>query len=168
MINFNDPQIWVAISFILFFSFSGKFIWSKLSSFLDNKIKGIGTEIKDAEKLHNDAKLLLSSEIKKFQDLDKEIKNILKDGKLQLQELQDKNKELIDIEIKKIKKNSLDKIKYLELQVINDVKNKIATQAVLVTQDFLMKELNATAQLDNINLSINEIETSLENNSSLL
>ena len=66
------------------------------------------------------------------------------------------------------KKNSLDKINYLELQVINDVKNKIATQAVLVAQGFLMKELNATAQLDNINLSINEIEASLKSNSGFI
>ena len=168
MINFNDPQIWVAISFILFFSICGKFIWSKLSSFLDHKIDSIGTEIRDAEKLHDDAKLLLSSEMKKFQDLDKEIKNILKDGKLQLQELQLKNKENIDIEIKKINKNSLDKINYLETQVINDIKNKIAAQAILVTQSFLMKELSANVQLDNINLSINEIDASLKNNSSFI
>ena len=168
MINFNDPQIWVAISFILFFSFCGKFIWSKLSSFLDNKIDNIGTEIRDAEKLHSDAKLLLSSEMKKFQDLDKDIKNILKDGKLHLEELQLKNKKNLDIEIKKIKKNSLDKINYVEAQVINDVKNRIAEQAILVTQSFLMKELNASVQLDNINLSINEIETSLKNNSSFI
>ena len=168
MINFNDPQIWVAISFILFFSFCGKFIWSKLSSFLDNKIDSIGTEIKDAEKLHNDAKLLLSSETKKFQDLDKEIANILKDGKLQLQELQLKNKNNIDIEIKKIEKSSLEKINYLEKQVINDIKNKIAAQAIQMTQSFLIKELNTSVQLDNFNLFVNEIETSLKNNSSFI
>ena len=168
MINFNDPQIWVAISFILFFSFCGKFIWSKLSSFLDSKIDSIGTEIKDAEKLHNDAKLLLSSETKKFQDLDKEIANILKDGKLQLQELQLKNKNNIDIEIKKIEKSSLEKINYLEKQVINDIKNKIAAQAIQMTQSFLIKELNTSVQLDNFNLFVNEIETSLKNNSSFI
>ena len=38
----------------------------------------------------------------------------------------------------------------------------------IVTQSFLMKELNASVQLDNINLSINEIETSLKNNSSFI
>ena len=168
MINFNDPQIWVAISFILFFSFCGKFIWSKLSNFLDNKIDSIAAEIKDAEKLHNDAKLLLSSEMKKNQDLDKEIKKILKDGKLQLQELQLKNKENIDIEIKKIKKNSLEKISYLETQVISDIKNKVAAQAIQLTQDFLMKELDVNVHLDNINSSINEIEVSLKNNSSFI
>lgn len=168
MINFNDPQIWVAISFILFFSLCGKFIWSKLSSFLDNKIDSIRIEIRDAEKLHNDAKSLLSSETKKFQDLDKEIKNILQNGKLQLQELQLKNKENIDSEIIKIKKTYLEKINYLETQVINEIKNKIAAQAIQVTQEFLMKELDTNVQLDNINLSIDEIEASLKDNSSFI
>ena len=87
---------------------------------------------------------------------------------MQLQELQLKNKENIDIEIKKINKNSLDKINYLETQVINDIKNKIAAQAILVTQSFLMKELSTNVQLDNINLSINEIDASLKNNSSFI
>ena len=164
MVNFSDPQIWVAIAFILFFSFCGKFIWTKLSSFLDNKINNIGVEIKDAQKLHNDAKLLLSAEIKKFQDLEKTIKNILNDGKLQIHELQQQSREKISIEIKKIEKTSIEKISYLEGQVINEIKNKIARHAILVTQDFLIKELDSKNQLDNINLSVNEIESSLKNN----
>jgi len=168
MINFSDPQIWVAIAFILFFSFCGKFIWSKLSSFLDNKINIIGKEIRDAEKLHNDAKLLISSEMKKFQDLEKEISNILKAGKLQMQESQLKSKENINFEIKKINKTYLEKISYLENQVIADIKNKIAAQAIQVTQEFLMKELDTVVQLDNINSSINEIETSIKNNASFI
>jgi len=168
MINFSDPQIWVAIAFILFFSFCGKFIWSKLSSFLDNKINIIGKEIRDAEKLHNDAKLLMSSEMKKFQDLEKEISNILKAGKLQMQESQLKSKENINFEIKKINKTYLEKISYLENQVIADIKNKIAAQAIQVTQEFLVKELDTVVQLDNINSSINEIETSIKNNASFI
>jgi len=168
MINFSDPQIWVAIAFILFFSFCGKFIWSKLSSFLDNKINIIGKEIRDAEILHNDAKLLMSSEMKKFQDLEKEISNILKAGKLQMQESQLKSKENINFEIKKINKTYLEKISYLENQVIADIKNKIAAQAIQVTQEFLVKELDTVVQLDNINSSINEIETSIKNNASFI
>ena len=168
MINFSDEQIWVAIAFILFFSFCGKFIWSKLSSFLDNEINIIGKEIRDAEKLHNDAKLLMSSEMKKFQDLEKEISNILKAGKLQMQESQQKSKENINFEIKKINKTYLEKISYLENQVIDEIKNKIAAQAIQVTRDFLMKELDKNVEIDNINLSIDEIEASLKNNSSFI
>lgn len=168
MINFSDPQVWVAIAFILFFSFCGKFIWAKLSTFLDNKINSIGKEIRDAEKLHNDAKLLLSSETKKFQDLEKKINTILKDGKSQMQELKLRNKENIDIEIKKINRSYLEKVSYLENQVVNDIKNKIAAQAIQITQDFLIKELDTNVQLDNINLSINEIKSSIKNNSGFI
>ena len=65
-------------------------------------------------------------------------------------------------------RNKQDKINYIETQVINEVKNKIAAQAIQVTQSFLVKELNDSVQLGNINLSINEIETSLKNNSNFI
>ena len=59
-IDLNDPQIWVAVSFLLFFIIFGNFIWKKLSSFLDNKINTIQQEIVTASNLHQDAKNLLS------------------------------------------------------------------------------------------------------------
>ena len=68
--DFSDPQIWVAISFILFFLFLVKLIWKKFSSFLDNKILEIKNDIDEAKKLHNEAKDLLAAETKKMQDLD--------------------------------------------------------------------------------------------------
>ena len=49
-IDFTDPQIWVAISFILFFLFFGKLIWKKLTGFLDAKIIEIKNEIDEAKK----------------------------------------------------------------------------------------------------------------------
>ncbi|MDC0651632.1 hypothetical protein OAP55_00065 [Alphaproteobacteria bacterium] len=168
MTNFSDPQIWVAIAFILFFAFCGKFIWTKLSSFLDAQIKNIKTDISEAQKLHDEAKKLLTNEIKKFQDLEKEIKKILKDGKIQEQELQKENTKSIAEEIEKLEKASLEKISYLENQVVNEIRNKIAKKAVSLTQDFFTKELDSNIQLENINSSVDEIERSLKNKNSLL
>ena len=49
------------------FSFNfGNFIWKKLISFLDNKINSINEEIETAASLHQDAKKLLSDEMKNF------------------------------------------------------------------------------------------------------
>ena len=48
--DFSDPQIWVAISFILFFLLFGKILWKKFSSFLDNKILEIKNDIDEAKK----------------------------------------------------------------------------------------------------------------------
>ena len=148
MLNFSDPQIWVAIAFILFFLFCGKYIWAQLSNLLDNKINSIKVEIDEAQKIHDDARSLLSSEMKKFQNLDKTIGIILKDGKNKIQELQIQNKESIDIEIKKIEKASLEKINYLENQLIKAVKTKIANQAVQLTMHFLSKEFNSSSNLE--------------------
>jgi len=80
-IDFSDPQIWVAISFILFFIFFGKLIWRQLSNFLDNKILEIQNEIDEAQNLHKETKDLLASESKKAQDLDLIIKGIIDDSK---------------------------------------------------------------------------------------
>ena len=60
VINLNDPQIWVAASFLLFFVIFGSVIWKKFSNFLDNKINDISKEILEASNLHQEAKNLLS------------------------------------------------------------------------------------------------------------
>ena len=80
-VDFTDPQIWVAISFILFFLIFGKIIWKQLSGFLDNKILEIKHEINQAQQLHKDAKELLAIESKKAQDLDLIIKDIIDESK---------------------------------------------------------------------------------------
>ena len=76
-INLNDPQIWVAVSFLLFFLIFGSFIWKKFSNFLDNKINTISEEIIVASNLHQEAKNLLSEEKKRLQGLDNEINIII-------------------------------------------------------------------------------------------
>ena len=75
-IDFTYPQIWVAVSFILFFIFFGKLAWKQLSKFLDNKILEIKNEINEAQKLHKDAKDLLVFE-KIFSELEPRLKNLL-------------------------------------------------------------------------------------------
>ncbi len=82
LFDLNDPQIWVAVSFILFFLLFGKFIWRKFSFFLDSKIDTINEEINLANELHQEAKELLSEEIKKYQSLENQIDSIIAEGKL--------------------------------------------------------------------------------------
>ena len=105
-INFSDPQIWVAISFVLFFVFFGKLIWKQLSKFLDSKILEIENEINEARKLHRDAKNLLEVEVKKSQDLDLIIKEIIDDSKNKSYKILLENKEKIEQQIKILEKES--------------------------------------------------------------
>tara|TARA_E500000178_G_scaffold226194_1_gene223019 strand:+ start:1048 stop:1569 length:522 start_codon:yes stop_codon:yes gene_type:complete len=162
MINFNDPQIWVAFSFILFFLLFGKFIWKKFSSFLDGKINIIKNEINNAHKLHNEAKDLLSEEMKRFQGLENQIKEIIEEGKVNANDLYVENKKRISIEIEKLEKASLEKINYLEQQVILELQKKVTEKAIQISHSFLINNLNKDSHNESINNSIKEIELSLD------
>ena len=161
ILNLNDPQIWVAVSFILFFLIFGSFIWKKFSGFLDRKIDTISEEINIANQLHQEAKNLLSDEMKKFQSLDNEINTIIEEGKVKAQNLYNESKDKINNEIEKLEKSSLEKIKYLENQAIDEIQEKISKEAMEITKKFLSENLNKDNHLELINSSLKEIESTL-------
>ena len=163
VINLNDPQIWVAVSFLLFFIIFGSFIWKKMSYFLDNKISDISEEIIMASNLHQEAKNLLSDEKKKLQGLDNEINLIIEEGKLKAQSLYNESKEEINNEINKLEKSAKEKIKYLEKEAVIEIQNKISIHSIKLTEKFLEETLSKEDHSEIISNSINELENTLVN-----
>ena len=161
IINLNDPQIWVAVSFLLFFIIFGNFIWKKFSSFLDNKINDIRQEILLASNLHQEAKNLLSDEKKKLQGLENEINVIIEESKLKAQNLYNESKERVNKEIVKLEKAATEKINYLEKQAINEIQHKISEQSIMLTEKFLEDTLSKENHSEIINNSIKELEKTL-------
>ena len=162
IINLNDPQIWVAVSFLLFFIIFGSFIWKKLSYFLDNKIKDIREEIIIASNLHQEAKKLLSEEKKKLQGLDNEINIIIEEGKLNAHKLYNESKEKVNKEIMKLEKSAKEKIKYLENEAVTEIQNKITKHSIKLTEKFLEETLSKEDHSEIIKNSINELEKTLD------
>ena len=161
IINLDDPQLWVAVSFLLFFIFFGSFIWKKFSNFLDNKVKDINEEILTANNLHQEAKNLLAEEKKKLQGIDNEINIIIEEGKLKAQNLYNESKEKINREIMKLEKSAKDKIKYIEKEAVIEIQNKISEHSIKLTERFLEETLSKEDHAEMINNSIKELEKSL-------
>ena len=159
--DFSDPQIWVAISFILFFLFFGKILWKKLSSFLDNKILEIKNEIDEARNLHNEAKDLLVAENKKIQDLDLLVKEIVDNSKNKSYEILRENTKKIEAQIELLEKEATEKIKVIENQTIEEIKSDIIFKATLITEKVLKNELSENNQLSIIKKSIKETKKAL-------
>ena len=161
VINLNDPQIWVAVSFLLFFIIFGSLLWKKFSNFLDNKINDINEEILVASNLHQEAKNLLSEEKKKLQGLDSEINTIIEEGKLKAQNLYNESKEKINKEIMKLEKSAKEKIKYLENEAVIEIQNKISKHSMKLTEKFLEETLSKEDHSEMISNSINELKKTL-------
>ena len=161
VINPNDPQIWVAVSFLLFFMIFGRILWKKFSNFLDNKINDISEEILVASNLHKEAKNLLSEEKKRLQGLDNEINIIIEEGKLKSQNLYNESREKINKEIMKLEKSAKEKLKYLENEAVMEIQNKISKHSIKLTEKFLEETLSKEDHSEMINNSINEVEKTL-------
>ena len=159
--DFSDPQIWVAISFILFFLLFGKFIWKKFSSFLDKKILEIKNDIDEAKNLHNEAKDLLAAENKKIQDLDLLVKEIIDNSKNKSYEILRENTKKIEAQIELLEKEATEKIKVIENQTIEEIKSDIIFKATLITEKVLKNELSENNQLSIIKKSIKETKKAL-------
>ena len=163
VINLNDPQVWVAVSFLLFFIIFGSLLWKKFSNFLDNRINDISEEILVASNLHQEAKNLLSEEKKKLQGLDNEINIIIEEGQLKAQNLYNESKEKINKEIMKLEKSAKEKIKYLENEAVIEIQNKISKHSIKLTEKFLEETLSKEDHSEMISNSINELEKTLTN-----
>ncbi len=145
-IDFTDPQIWVAISFILFFLFFGKLIWKKLTGFLDAKIIEIKNEIDEAKKLHNNAKELLAEETKKIQDLDLVLKDIIDNSKNKSYEILQENTKKIEAQIELLEKDASEKIKVIQNQAIEEIKLDIISKATMISEKILREKLSDSNQ----------------------
>ena len=159
--DFSDPQIWVAISFILFFLFFGKILWKKLSGFLDNKILEIKSDIDEARNLHNEAKDLLAAENKKIQDLDLLVKEIIDNSKNKSYEILRENTKKIEAQIELLEKEATEKIKVIENQTIEEIKSDIISKATSIAEKVLKNELSENNQLSIIKKSIKETKKAL-------
>ena len=155
-VDFTDPQIWVAISFILFFLIFGKIIWKQLSGFLDNKILEIKHEINQAQQLHKDAKELLAIESKKAQDLDLIIKDIIDESKNKSYEILLENKKKIETQVQILEKESYEKIKVIQNQALEEIKADIIRKATSIAEDVIKSKLSIENQQDIIQQSVDQ------------
>ena len=135
-----DATFWIAIAFFIFF---GVLIYlkipQKINAFLTEKIDIIKKELKEAEKLKNETKNLLSDYESKMDKSKKESRLIIETAK------------------KESEKNILEKTKKFH-QLVED--KKISTQTKIVQ----MKE-NALKEIKNISIkiSIESVENIIKN-----
>ena len=162
-----DATFWVAISFIIFVGLILYFkIPEKVKSFLDGSIIDIKKQIDDAEKLKEEAKIILSEHEKKISNSKNEVKSMIN----QANEAAEKNIIKINEEFHNLmenkKKNAGEKIKQMKNQALKDIKNtsvKIAIESV----EKLLKNSIDKSKLDKIYLSsIEETKLALKKKSS--
>jgi len=162
-----DATFWVAISFVIFVGLILYFkIPEKVKSLLDENINNIKKQIDNAEKLKEEAKLMLSEHEKKISNSKSEIKTMINDAnELAEKNILKTNKEFHTL-MESRKKNAEERIRQMKDQTFKDIKNasiKIAIESV----GQLLKNSLDKSKLDKLFVaSIEETKIALKKKSS--
>src|SRR5210317_1775021 len=122
---FEDPKFWLLVSFVLLMIKPFK---SMLIGGLDQKIEEIKSNINSSLKSFSDAETKLKEAEKQTADLDNIIQELLNSAKSQAETI---SKNIVDKTAQTIsskEKNSLERIKQIEISAIQSIKNQASIE----------------------------------------
>ena len=162
-----DATFWVTISFLIFL---GILIYLKIPlkvrELLENNILNIKNQISEAEKLKEDARIILTEHENKIGNSKKEVKEMIDRANQQAEKNVIKSNEEFHNLMENRKKNAEERIRQLKNQAVKDIKNasvKIALESV----EKLIKNSLDKSKLDKIySSSIEETKLALKKKSS--
>jgi len=134
---FEDPKFWLTVSFVLFVILMIKPFKSMMIGGLDQKIEEIKSNINSSLQSFSQAETKLKEAEKQTHDLDSKIQDLLSSAKSQAEAI---SKNIIDKTSKTIsakEKNSLERIKQIEISAIQSIKKQASTKLGIYITNYL-------------------------------
>ena len=125
---FQDPKFWLLISFITFIILMIKPFKSMMIGGLDSKMAEIKENINKSLESFTEAEAKLKDAEKQTEDLSNKIDEIIVNAKKQSESI---SKNIIDkttLTIQSKEKNSIDRIKQIELSAVQSIKNQASIE----------------------------------------
>lgn len=148
---FSDPKFWLLISFIAFVILMIKPFKSMMIGGLDSKIEEIKMNINKSLESFNEAEEKLKEAEKQTMDLTNKVEEIISNAQSQAESI---TKNIIDKTnqtIKSKEKNSLDRIKQIELSAIQFIKSQASIELNNILKNYFsnLSENNKSKILNN-------------------
>ena len=133
---FQDPKFWLLISFITFVILMIKPFKSMMIGGIDSKIEEIKLNINNSLETYNKAEEKLKDAEKQTRDLSNKVDDIISNARSQAESI---SKNIIDKTnqtIKSKEKNSLDRIKQIELSAIQSIKSQASLELNKIIENY--------------------------------
>jgi F-type H+-transporting ATPase subunit b len=148
---FSDPKFWLLISFIVFVILMIKPFKSMMIGGLDSKIEEIKQNIDKSLESFKKAEEKLKDAEKRTLDLSNKVDEIISNAKSQAESI---SKNIIDKTSQTVKskeKNSIDRIKQIELSAIQSIKSQASIELNAIIKNYFsnLSDENRTKILDN-------------------
>ena len=125
---FQDPKFWLLISFITFVILMIKPFKSMMIGGIDSKIEEIKLNINNSLETYNKAEEKFKDAEKQTRDLSNKVDDIISNARSQAESISKNIIEKTNQTIKSKEKNSIDRIKQIELSAIQSIKSQASIE----------------------------------------
>ena len=148
---FSDPKFWLLISFIVFVILMIKPFKSMMIGGLDSKIEEIKQNIDKSLESFTEAEEKLKYAEKRTLDLSNKVDEIISNAKSQAESISKNIAEKTRQTVKSKEKNSIDRIKQIELSAIQSIKSQASIELNAIIKNYFsnLSDENRTKILDN-------------------
>lgn len=157
----HDPEIWVAIAWVIFVVLAAKPIFRAIAKMLDNRATKIRSELAEAERLRGDAEKLLADYQRRQRQALTEAEAILAHAKEEAERIRKEATANIETALKRREGQAMEKIAQAESQAVAEVRNQAVNLAVLGAQKALAAGLDQSRASNLIDQSVAELERRL-------
>jgi F-type H+-transporting ATPase subunit b len=133
---FQDPKFWLLISFITFVILMIKPFKSMMIGGIDSKIEEIKLNINNSLETYNKAEEKLKDAEKQTRDLSNKVDDIISNARSQAESISKNIIEKTNQTIKSKEKNSLDRIKQIELSAIQSIKSQASIEINKIIENY--------------------------------
>ena len=133
---FQDPKFWLLISFITFVILMIKPLKSMMIGGIDTKIEEIKLNINNSLETYNKAEEKLKDAEKQTRDLSNKVDDIISNARSQAESISKNIIEKTNQTIKSKEKNSLDRIKQIELSAIQSIKSQASIELNKIIENY--------------------------------
>lgn len=158
---FQDTNIWVLISFIVFVIALLKLAKDKVAALLDKRIEEIRKEIDTAESLRIEAQELLAQYQRKQRDAAKEAEEIVANAKQHAAEIQKQAEKDLKEVAKRREQQLKERLERMEQSARQEIQAYAAELAVKATSEIIARQMDKKTNENLINQSIKDVAKQL-------
>lgn len=120
---YENPQFWVAVSFVLVIAFLAKPIGKLINAMLSKRIDNITHRIHEAANLQDDAQKILAEYEKKFKNAQAEADAILAKSKKEIEFLKKENISKLEKDMKSKEKDAAERLEGAKIKASQEIAN---------------------------------------------
>jgi F-type H+-transporting ATPase subunit b len=157
----HDPELWIAVAFVLFVVAAGRPIARAIAKMLDERGAKIKADLDEAQRLRNEAQALLAEYKKKQQEAAGEAAAILTHAREEAELFRKEAAANLTAALARRERMALDKIAQAEAQAVAEVRSQAVDLAVAAAQRILQQQMAGPRAGNLIDQAIAELDRKL-------